>query len=148
MTLFTEKEKTLMFEILSMYQGGTFDWFDYSSITTGEIASVPFGNQIDFTKANTVLNANIVAIEGASDGRQARLVEILAAYDKVSLDKLRVGPGGTSGSPGARFDTEEIEEKLRQKTMRNVGLSVVQNRIFTGVKGSLGSTGRNIGLMR
>lgn len=145
---FTEKEKTLMFEILNMYQGGTFDWFDYSSITTGEIASVPFSNQIDFTKANTALNTNITAIEGGSDGRQARLVEILDKYDTVSLQKMRIGPGGTSGSPGARLDTEEIEEKLRQKVMRNVGLSVVQNRIFTGVKGSLGSAGRNIGLMR
>lgn len=128
MVAFTDKNRTLISELLGVFQGVTFDWFDYNSSITGEVASVPFGQQIDFSTVATRLDEIIAVIETEVDGRKARVDEILTEYDCVSLQHNSIGPGGASGAAGFRYTTEAHEAKLKRKLEDVIGLrSVVRN---------------------
>lgn len=143
---FLEKEKTLIFELLGMFQGGTFDWFDYNAFITGQITSVPFGNQVDFATAKTVIDSNIADIVASGDGREARIKEILVEYDCISLQEIEIRTGGARDNAGIRYKTSSQELKLRDKLERHIGIHVALTGIPTSA--SRGDNGRSISLGR
>ena len=65
MTDFTNSEKTLLYELLGVFQITTYDWFEYITWPAGIVTSTPFGSQIDFSTATTRLEVIIAAIEAA-----------------------------------------------------------------------------------
>jgi len=115
MTDITKAETTLLYEILGMYQIGTYDWYEYITWPGGVATSVPFGQQIDFSTANTRLDAIITAINAAdsTDGRRERISAVLAEYSAISLDTARISSGGGAGQPGARYDPSEQRAHLK-----------------------------------
>lgn len=139
---FTATQRTLAYELLGLFQGGTFDWYDYNDFTTGEIASVPITQQIDFTVAVTRVNAifaEITAAVGANEDRETRIGEVLSRYSLISLEDVRVKGGGTAGTPGARYSTDEHIAHLRKLLWTHMGV-----RVLVHNAPGQGGGGRNI----
>ena len=123
---FTAAQKTLMYEILGLFEGGTFDWYNYNDRVTGEITSVPMHNQISFTVATTRLEVVFTAIEGASDNRETRIGEILTEYDEIDFDVATIVVGGASGASGLRYNPDVKRAHLKDLLERNLGIQIRQ----------------------
>ena len=121
---FTEPQKTLAYELLELFQGGTFDWFEYNDRIAGVSTSVPFTAQINFTVATTRLEAIFTAIEAGSDGREARIITILDEYECIALDTTSIKTGGGGGAAGARFNPFKGRRHLKKLLMINLGIRV------------------------
>ena len=121
---FTASQKTLVYELLGLYQGGTYNWYDYNSWITGQITSAPFGNSVDFSTATSVLDDNITTIEASGDNREVRIGEILSAYNDISLQEIAIGKGGSCNTEGVRYNTKAHTDKLRDLLEQHVGLHV------------------------
>ena len=121
---FDAAQTTLIHELLEIFQGGTFDWFDYNDWVTGEITSVPLNSPMDLSVARDKLTDILAAIVAAAptDGREARIKEVLTEYGCVALNEITVGPGGTSAVPGARFSTSKQRTRLRELLQLNTGI--------------------------
>ncbi len=118
MTQFTKEEKTSIFELLGLPQGGTLDWYDYSDLTTGLSTSVPIGQQIDFSLATNRLDAILTAIgdadDSGDDGRRIAITALINNYDQVNKDVATIGPGGAGlGAEGARYNPDQKRGHLR-----------------------------------
>lgn len=151
--VFTPEQKTLMNEMLGAFEGGTFDWFTYNDRVTGEITSVPFGNQITFAVVQTRLAAIFTAIEASTDGREARIVDITAEYKEIALDVVRVSIGGGGGAAGTRYDPDVKREHLKNLLERNLGIQIRQSSSgqFSSARFTIGTGGggmRSIGVSR
>ena len=140
---FSDKERTLAYNLLNLYQDGTFDWYDYTNITTGEVASVPFHQQIDFVTVKTRVDEILDDIdsESGNDGRLVVAQQILTAYEDIYTEDVEIRVGGTNTSPGVRYSTDSHEEKLRREFVKVMGVISLQNIMFSGAAGSGG--GRN-----
>ena len=115
-------QKTLLHELLELFEGGKFDWFDYNARSSGELTSVPLANQISFAVVITRLDA--ILIEIAADGREARIIKILNEYESVSLDTTRISIGGGGGASGARYDPAEKRAHLKDLLQLLLGLEI------------------------
>lgn len=129
---FTEAQKTLSYELLGLFQGSLFDWFDYNDRVTGVITSVPITNQIDFTVATARLEVIFTAIEASGDGREARIVSILTEYDDVSLDVTDVKDGGISGMAGVRYKWRSKIIRLKTLLETHLGIHVTASDRLQG----------------
>ena len=128
MPSFTAAQKTLIYELLELFQGTTFDWYEYRTWPGGTVTSVPWAAQIDFALATTRLEAIITAIEASADGSQPRLVTILSEYSDVSTDVAVVAGGGASGASGARYNPARKRERLRRILKWHLGIDVRRAR--------------------
>jgi hypothetical protein len=130
---FSAAQKTLMYELLGLFQGATFDWFDYNDWTTGLITSVPIHQQLDFSTATTRMNAIIAAIEAGSDGRESRIGAVLTEYGNVSLD---------TGRAHGEFEYNPAEQRalLRNLLETHLGIRVRQT--------VMGGSGRSVQITR
>ena len=124
---FSPEDKTICYEALGLYQGGEFIWFDYTTTTTGEVASVPFSQSIDFTVAKDKLDARFTSIEAAGDGREARIKELVVDWKSIATSNMRLGPGGTNSAPGARMDSQEDRDQIRLLFMMHLGIAALQD---------------------
>ena len=115
-------QTTLLHELLELFEGGKFDWFDYNARSSGELTSVPLANQISFTVVITRLDAILVGI--AADGREARVIKLLKEYDRIAFDTTRIGIGGGGGASGARYDPEEKRAHLKDLLQLLLGLEI------------------------
>lgn len=138
---FTAVQKTLTYEILGLFQGGTFDWYTYNDRITGEITSVPLANQVSFTVAAARLEVIFTAIEAAGDNREVRIGEILTEYSAISFDVTRIGPGGGGGAGGARYDPDVKRSHMKDLLERNLGIQIRQSGSPAGTFGRIGSGG-------
>ena len=150
MVVFTGPQRTLLFELLGLFQGGTFDWIDYNTRVGGVLTSVPIQNRIDFDTAVSLVNSTMTTIEGlptATDDRQARIVAILDEYSEISLDTIEVGTGGGGGSAGARYSTRKQTRHLKRLLQTHLGIRV---RAIGAGQGSLDEAirARNIPISR
>jgi hypothetical protein len=145
MTDITKDEKTLIYELLGVFQGGTFDWYDYNDWTTGEIASVPIHEQVTFQKATDRLEAIIAAINAAdaADGRRARISEVLIDYAAMALETARIGPGGAGGAAGLEYSPTKKRERLRTVLQGHLGI-----RVAAGGRWMRGDSGRAVAVAR
>lgn len=121
---FTQAQKTLIFELLELFQGTTYDWIDYNDRVTGVITSVPWKQQIDFTVATDRLAVILAAIEAASDGRYDRISTLLTEYNNVATDVATVGMGGGAGTAGARYSPRWKRNRLRELLQLHLGIQV------------------------
>lgn len=128
---------TTIFEMLGMFEIGTFDWFQYNDRITGEITSVPLTNQVSFSQADTRLNAIITDIDAKTltDGRQSRVIDLVTEYDEISLDTTRIGPGGASGATGARYNPAEQRLHLKSLLETVLGFALRQEATSLGFHG-------------
>ncbi len=140
---FDEPQKTLIFELLDLFQGGTFDWVDYNTWVGGQVTSVPFKNQLDFALVTTLVTDTIAAIVASGDGREARIKTVIAEYDDISLDTIEVGAGGGGGASGARYSSSKQKRHLKQLLQRHMGIRV---RMFGAAQGEIG--GNNVRSIR
>lgn len=124
MANFSAANKTLMHELLGLFQGSTFDWYDYTDRVTGQITSVPIHSQIDFKKATDRLAVIITALELETDDRKNRIDTVLAEYSDISLDVAEIRSGGGSGASGARYSPERHRRHLRKLLMTHLGIRV------------------------
>lgn len=133
MTDLTVPEVNLIFELLGVVPGGTFFWIDYNAWVGGDITSVPIAETIDFSKIKTELDARITTIDGqdGTDNRRARISEILAEYDLISLDTVSVQGGGGGGARGARYSSSGQRRRLRHLLQLQMGVEI---RVF-GTRG-------------
>ena len=131
---------------MGLFQGGTFDWYDYNDRVTGAITSVPIHEQIDFTIATDRLSTIIGNIEGGTDGREARIGTILTEYKDISLDVAKIREGGGGGASGARYDPERHRGHLRRLLMTHLGIRVFVRSAGQGGLG--GGSARSIGVVR
>lgn len=138
----SKEQVTSINMILGMFEIGTFDWFTYNDRVTGEITSVPLANQVDFTTAQTRLNAIITDIDAQAtvDGRQARVISIITDYDRIQFDVVKIRSGGATGSPGARYDPDEKRFHLKQQLEIVLGFALRQENApsFRGRSAALG----------
>ena len=148
MALWTDAQRTLIYEMLNLFEGGTFTWVDYNERATGVPTSTPFVNQIDFQTATTRLETILTTLETETSGRQARIIVVLAAYLPVSLDSVKIGMGGGGGAAGARYSS--ARQRGRQKTvlMTLLGFRVSSSSPPQGDLDLPGSRGRNINVFR
>lgn len=141
--VFVASQKTLAYELLGLFQGATFDWYQFNDRVTGEVTSVPLHNQINFTIATTRLEAIFTAITAAApaDNRETRIGEILTEYEAISLDLIEVGSGGGGGASGARYSTKKQIFHLRRLLWTHLGIRIYQ------IRGNVPS-GRSIPIVR
>jgi hypothetical protein len=121
MGLISTTVRQAIHECLGSYQGNVFDWYTYNDKITGFPTSVPIHNNIDFSVAVTVLDAHLTAIDGAGDGRDARLETLAQEWLDVSTSVLRIEKGGVAGASGAREDPEEARLRIRAVVSQVVG---------------------------
>lgn len=144
---FDAEQTTLIHEALGLFQGNTYDWYDYNDRITGAVTSVPIHNQIDFSTAITRLAEIIAAIVAGSDGREARIKEILVDYKCVSTDEVEVGFGGAANAQGLRFSTAKNRARHALLLQTHLGIRVrVIGGPAQGIDGEGG--GRNISIVR
>jgi len=142
---FTDIQKTLIYELLGMFEGNTYDWFWYRDREDTSIASsIPVGNQVTFTLARDRLEAIFVSIAGATDNREIRIGEILTEYSDISLQKISVRTGGTNTAPGARYSTSGQIRHLKRLAETHLGFHIEASSGST--RGT--SNSRNIGVGR
>ena len=102
---FLPLEKNRVYELLGLFPGGTFDIYE----TAGQVISlptysVPIYAQASFTAAQTTLEAIIVVIEAAADGREDAIREIITEYATFRLQRpWSIEGGGVEGASGLRM---------------------------------------------
>ena len=130
---FTVDQKTLCYEILGLFEGGTFDWFEYRIKEDTSIASgTPLTNQVSFTLAVARLETIFTDIENGSDGREARIIAITVKYEPISLEQLDIRTGGTNTAPGARFSTRGMRALHRKQLETHLGIHVEASNTGAG----------------
>lgn len=148
MALWTDAQRTLIYELLGLFEGGTFTWVDYNERATGVPTSIPFVNQIDFTTATTRLETILTSLETITDGRQARIIVVLAAYLPVSLDTVQIKQGGGGGASGARYSSAKQRRRHKVVLMTLLGFRVSSSSPPQGAIELPGHRGRNISVSR
>ena len=128
---FTAAQKTLMYEMLELFQGGTYDWYDYRE-WNGVVTSVPFGTQISFSTATDRLDAILTAIEAGSDGRESRIGSILTEYSDISFNTEKITGGGVDSAPGVRWDSDGARRRLTSLLQLHLGIQVYKYGFTSG----------------
>lgn len=119
-------QRSLANELLGMFEGKTFDWFEYSDREdTTIVSSTPLTNQIDFTKASARLTEIFDAIELAGDDRQTLIADILTEYNDIRLIAPgRITVGGTNTAPGMRYSVRGQIAHLKKLLWTNLGFRI------------------------
>ena len=138
---FTAAQKTLANELLGLFEGGTYQWFQYVDDKTGENTGVPWTEQISFAVANTAVTASFTAIEAAGDDRENRIGTILSEYDDISLDVMFIKGGGVAGVSGLRYDFRMKIARLKSLLEFHLGIQI---RLASGTGPISDGGGRNI----
>lgn len=135
MTNFSIEERNLVFEMLGIVPGGSFFWVDYNAWFGGDLTSVPFSENIDFTLVKTELDSRLDTIQAAdgTDNRRIRISEIIAEYDLIALDTISIGDGGGGGARGSRYSSKGQRRHLRNLLQIQIGMEI---RVF----GTVGRT--------
>ena len=125
---FTLKQKSLIHELLGLFEGGSFDWIDYSTRAGGVVTDVPTESNIDFSSTVTKVNTAITLVEtqftATTNERETLLKEILDEYSDIRLDTISVGGGGGGGASGARYSSARQIRHLRKMLWTVLGVRI------------------------
>jgi len=124
---FLPSEKTLIYEALGLFQGVTYDWYNYAAWVTGSYGSVPIAQQVDFGVCCTRLEAILTAITAAAptDGRELRIKRILVEYDKIALTvPWSIESGGVEGAFGLRMNVRQGWQRFHDLLEGSLGIHV------------------------
>ena len=147
---FTADQTNLIYEMLELFQGETFTWYDYRTWPATTSTSVPFGQEMDFSTATDALAAILTDIEtnNATQNRETRIGEILTEYGRVEFSTVEIHSGGASGAPGVRYSAAHKRARLKKLLEIQLGFTTRKFGITQGEIPGANISGRSQTLMR